>query len=158
MRGLVVGIPGRGSSRIRHLVLDVNGTLTVGGDICNGVKSRLRRLSESLEVVLVTSDTRGTARELAGGLGVSVHVVADGDERERKAEIVRGLGPTHTAAIGNGANDASMLQTAALGLAVIQGEGAAWAAMCAADAVFVSVCDALDSLLDPPRLMATLRE
>lgn len=50
-----------------------------------------------------------------------------------------------------------MLHEAALGLVVIQAEGAAQIAVAAADIVSKSIEDALDLLLRPKRLIATLR-
>jgi len=40
---------------------------------------------------------------------------------------------------------------------VCQAEGAAMATLLAADVVVTNICDALDLLLNPPRLIATLR-
>ena len=51
-----------------------------------------------------------------------------------------------------------MLREAALGIAVVGGEGAAAAALREADVVVTDVLAALDLLLNPRRLMATLRE
>jgi soluble P-type ATPase len=50
-----------------------------------------------------------------------------------------------------------MLRSAALGIAVIQREGAAAAALLEADVVVTDVRDALDLLLNPLRLVAGLR-
>ena len=62
------------------------------------------------------------------------------------------------AAIGNGANDADMLQTAAVGIAVLGAEGLAAETLLAADVVCANPLDALDLLLNPRRLIATLRK
>ena len=51
-----------------------------------------------------------------------VHTVETGAD---KAQYVAGLGSDRCVAIGNGANDASMLELAALGIAVLGPEGAA---------------------------------
>ena len=59
--------------------------------------------------------------------------------------------------IGNGANDVLVLEGAALGIAVIGPEGASSAALRAADVVCASIVDALDLLLEPRALTATLR-
>ena len=59
--------------------------------------------------------------------------------------------------MGNGANDAAMLDAAALGVAVIGPEGAAGAAVRVADVVCGSVLGALDLLHDERALRATLR-
>jgi soluble P-type ATPase len=50
-----------------------------------------------------------------------------------------------------------MLKQAALGIAVIQTEGAATAALLAAEIITPGIFDALDLLLHPDRLKATLR-
>jgi soluble P-type ATPase len=60
-------------------------------------------------------------------------------------------------AIGNGRNDTLMLQQAALGIAVMQTGGAATTALLAGDVVTPGIVDALDLLIHPDRLKATLR-
>jgi soluble P-type ATPase len=60
-------------------------------------------------------------------------------------------------ALGNGANDEKLLARAALSLCVLGEEGAAGAALRAADMVVRSPVEALDALLDPLRLVSTLR-
>ena len=67
------------------------------------------------------------------------------------------LGAERVVAIGNGANDAEMLAAAALGIAVLGPEGLATATLRAVDVVVGRIEDALDLLLQPQRLVATLR-
>jgi soluble P-type ATPase len=67
------------------------------------------------------------------------------------------LGAAQVAAVGNGANDEGMLRAAAVGIAVIQQEGTAVATLCAADVVVPDIRAALDLLIEPQRLIATLR-
>ena len=62
-----------------------------------------------------------------------------------------------TACIGNGRNDRAMLKHAALGIAVLAEEGVATDAIVAADIVVSDIWHALDLLLNPLRLVATLR-
>ena len=59
--------------------------------------------------------------------------------------------------IGNGRNDRLMLMRAELGIAVILDEGVAVASLQAADIVCQGVVPALELLLNPLRLTATLR-
>jgi len=59
--------------------------------------------------------------------------------------------------VGNGLNDAGLLRRAALGIAVLGPEGLSRLALLAAEVVVGSVVDALDLLLKPHRLRATLR-
>ncbi len=149
-----VEIPGREPLRLEHLVLDLNGTLTNRGTLIAGVAERLALLAARLEVHVLSADTFGTLWAATADLGARVHAVADGEE---KARHVQELGAGRCAAIGNGANDAAMLEAAALGIAVLGPEGAAASAVRSADVVCASVLDALDLLLDERALVATLR-
>ncbi len=157
MRDVIpVEIPGRGRLEIAHLVLDLNGTLATDGDVPPGVAERVRALGARVQVHVVTADTFGTAATLEG-LGARIVRLGSGDQVEAKAAIVRGLGSEQTAAIGNGMNDEAMLGEAALGIAVIGREGAAVPALLAADLAVTSIGDALDLLVRPKRLVASLR-
>ena len=154
---ITIDIPGGPQLQLRHLVADFNGTLAEGGVLVPGVGERIEALSARLEVVVVTADTFGEARRRLGDLPVEVVVLAGDDQAEQKAAYVRRLGPAGTVAIGNGRNDRLMLAEAALSLVVILAEGAALATVETADVLFVDIRDALDALLDPRRLVATLR-
>jgi P-type E1-E2 ATPase len=150
-------IPGRGILELEHLVLDLNGTIALDGAVLAGVPQRLAALSEKLSIHLVTADTRGQATAIAEQLGVELTLVAPGNEAEQKRALVERLGAERVVAVGNGANDVGMLQEATLGIAVLGSEGLAGEALRAADVV-AGIHEALDLLLHPRRLMATLRE
>lgn len=151
---LCVEIPGRPTLELRYLLLDMNGTLTARGVLLPGVEERLQRLAQSLELRLLSADTFATLEHVAAHLDVNSTVVPDG---QAKLDVVAALGAGSCAAIGNGANDAAMLAEAAIGIAVIGPEGAAAAALAAADLITRSIHEALDLLLDPRALAATLR-
>lgn len=151
-------VPGWRSLRLRHLVLDVNGTLTCDGEPVRGVPARIKRLKPLLDLHLVSADTFGRLDEFASALGVSATRLAAGEDGQvQKAQFVRALGAGQVAAIGNGVNDARMLREAALGIVILGPEGAALEALLAADVVVGSPLVALDLLLNPRRLVATLR-
>jgi len=152
-----IAIPGVGERQWTHLVLDVNGTLTTDGVLIPGVAQRLRALSSQVTVHLLTADTRGTVSALAQDLGVEWKRVQQGREAEQKRAQVESLGADRVIAIGNGNNDALMLYAAGLGIAVLGQEGTALRALLAADLVVREVTDGLDLLLDPIRLLSTLR-
>jgi P-type E1-E2 ATPase len=151
---LRIEIPGRAALELEHLVLDVNGTLAGRGTLLEGVAERVSWIAPQLEVHLLSADTFGTLDVIERELGVSARRISTGNE---KRAFVAGLGAERCAAIGNGANDAGMLEAAALGIAVLGPEGAAVAAIAAADVVCRSLGDALDVLLDPRALAATFR-
>ncbi len=157
MKRLEITIPARGALRLEHLVLDVNGTIALDGQLLPGMRERLDKLSEALDVWLVSADTQGTLDELAAALGVKAKRLRPSEEAAQKAALVQELGAEQTVAIGNGANDAAMLRRAALGIAVLGGEGLAVTCLNAADVLVPHIGAALDLLLCPRRLLATLR-
>lgn len=149
-------IPGFKPLRLEHAVLDYNGTIALDGAVLPGVVDRLAALREHLDVHIVTADTHGSARRELGE-NTHVTVLTSNNHPREKRDFVASLGSDRVVAIGNGRNDAAMLEEAAVGIAVCQAEGASTAALQAADVVCGSVCDALDLLRFPKRLLATLR-
>ena len=152
-----ITIPGRKTYRLNYLVLDLNGTLTVDGRLIDGVRERLKALSERLDIYIVTADTLGVATEVAGSLGIKMHRLKAGAESTQKLEFIQQLGKESVISIGNGANDVAMLRESVLGICVIGPEGAAAEAMSACDLVTTDINTTLDLLLKPIRIIATLR-
>lgn len=150
-------IPDFGNLTLAHLVLDYNGTLAVDGKLLDGVRDELALLSRRLELHVVTGNTYGDAADRLTGLNVKVTTLDARNQAAAKRHYVERLGSDYTAAIGNGRNDAPMLRTAALGIAVLGTEGSALGAITAADIVVRHVIDALGLLLHTKRLVATLR-
>ena len=151
-------IPGRGLIQLHYAVFDVNGTLALDGILIEGVEARLAQLRGKLEVRLITADTHGRQAEIDRQLKFSADRLLPGNERQQKANYVWRLGAFNTVAIGNGANDVEMLKAAAIGIAVIGREGASSKAVAVADVVTLHINDAIDLLLNPKRLVATLRQ
>jgi soluble P-type ATPase len=145
---------GHGGIDLTTALLDVNGTLTVHGQLVQGVAERIGRLRDDLEIVLVSSDTYGTLDAIARDLQLPVRRVQDAAD---KGACLREFGPATCVAIGNGNNDVLLIRDAAVGIAVVGPEGLAPGLLGAADIICVSIIDALDLLLDPSRLTATLR-
>jgi len=61
-------------------------------------------------------------------------------------------------AIGQGSNDAGMLQLAAIGICILSNEGTAIQALSAADILAKDIYQALELIEKPLRLVATLRK
>jgi P-type E1-E2 ATPase len=152
-----IDIPGFRALRLSQLALDYNGTLAGDGALLPGVASRIERLATSLSVHVLTGDTFGTAAAQLDGLPCHVVLLPTEGQDTAKALIVRDLGADQTAAVGNGRNDRQMLETAALGIAILGCEGAATETVMAANLVTGSILDALELLLNPSRLIASLR-
>ncbi len=67
------------------------------------------------------------------------------------------FGSASVIAFGNGRNEVGMLRLAAIGVAILAGEGVAIAALQAADVLALGPVEAIDLVLKPKRLIATLR-
>ena len=154
---LEFAIPGWGDLAIEYLFLDVNGTLATDGELLPGVRERLLALAEQVQIVMLTADTHGKQAAIDADLGLTATRVTRGQERQQKAGLLSERGSQRCIAIGNGGNDVEMLAAAAIGIAVIGQEGANMEALQAADVVTTSILDALDLLLKPRRMAATLR-
>ena len=152
-----INIPGFKELRLTHLVLDYNGTIADHGRLIRGVAEKLEVLAPRLAIHILTADTFGTVREQVSPLPADLIVIPPGDQARAKCEYVRRLGTELTVAVGNGRNDRLMLKEAALGIALLQAEGAAVEALMAADVVAPDILAALDLLLAPDGLIATLR-
>jgi soluble P-type ATPase len=152
-----IDIPGRPPLRLATALVDFNGTLARDGRLIDGVAERLRALSASIDVRVVTGDTTGTAREALAGLPVGVDIMPYDDQEQAKRAAIERLDPGATVAIGNGRNDRALARRAALSIAVIGPEGCALDVLLHADVVCGSIAEALDLLLVPRRLVATLR-
>lgn len=148
-----IDIPQRGKIELQHAVFDVNGTLAIDGTAIAGVADKLQILSQQLLIHLLASGVHGNPAELEQALGFPVHEIVHGDEKMR---YVQNLGPINVIAFGNGANDASMLRLAAIGVVVLTPEGISTRAMQGADIVAYSPMYAIDLVLKPKRLIATL--
>ena len=154
---MTIEIPGYKRLDIRHVVLDYNGTVAKDGSLPPDVKELVRELSLRYAVHVVTADTFGTVAKELEGLQVKRVVLQSDDHTREKAAFVASLGAENCAAVGNGSNDAAMLEAAALGIAVVGEEGCSALAMRNADVLTRHIADAIGLLLHPKRLVATLR-
>jgi len=152
-----IKMPGRGVYLLEHIVLDVNGTVAMDGRLIEGVAERLAELRGSIGVHLLTADTRGRQAAIDAQLGMEAARISPENEVAQKATFVVELGSEGVCAVGNGANDAGMLREARLAIAVLGEEGLAVETLEAADLVIPHVNAALDLLLKPLRLAATMR-
>ena len=142
---------------LEHLALDVNGTIALEGQLIDGVIQRLAELRPLIAVHMVTADTRGRQQAIDAQLGLQAVRITSSDEAAQKAAFVQQLGAESVCAVGNGAIDAAMLRDAGLAIAVLGEEGLATSALNAASVVVPDINAALDLLLSPLRLVATLR-
>ena len=154
---LHVDIPGFGPITLEHLVSDFTGTLSVGGKLLPGVEKRLNQIADFLQVQILTADTFGVARQELNRVNCAIHILSGASHDQQKEKHVIDLGAEKIVALGNGNNDRRMLKAAKVGIAVSEGEGCAVDAVMAANIQVNRAVEALDLLLHPKRLKATLR-
>jgi len=153
--GIRLEVPGKAAVQLTDLLLDFTGTLSLDGRLLPGVGARIRRLAKAVNISVATADTFATAGKALSRLPVRLMLVRTGAD---KATLVRRLGAAHVAAVGNGCNDVAMVRAAVLGIAVIGPEGASGELARTAKVVVCDIRDALDLLLNPLHLKATLRD
>lgn len=153
---LNIQIPGREALALSHLVLDYNGTIAQDGEIIENIRHRLEALSGVLVIWVITADTHGTAAEKCRGLPLKVLTYPTEDVGRIKEELVRSLNGG-VVTVGNGFNDIRMSDAADLSVCVMGREGCCSALLLHTDVAVTSIEDALDLLLIPGRLRATLR-
>lgn len=139
-----------------HALFDMNGTLSLDGHVAESTREKLVQLAEHLTIHVATADTFGTAASMFAQCPVTLTRLA-GAAVVQKRDLLRKIGSDVTVAIGNGNNDVAMLREAALAICVIGPEGAALQTLNAAHILVTSFNDAIDLLLNPKRVVATLR-
>jgi soluble P-type ATPase len=140
-----------------HLVLDFNGTLAIDGLFVEGVIGQLAQLSALLNVHVLTADTFHSVQKELRGLPITIKILETVEQDKQKLKYVKNLGSVNVIAIGNGKNDVLMLKEASLGIGIIQAEGAYYQVVNCCQVICISITDALLLLINPKRLLATLR-
>lgn len=152
-------VPGEQTYHLEQVVFDLNGTLATGGIIAPATLALLDKLAQHLTLNVVTADTHGTAGAMQALLGATAKLVlVEGtNTAAAKAALVQQLGADKIVAVGNGANDAEMFEAAALAIAIVGAEGCCATLLAKANLLVTHIDDALTLLLEPDRIVATLR-
>lgn len=151
-----VAVPSWGSVKLENLVLDLNGTLTESGSFIPGVLDYLEKLkARGFKIYVLSGDTRGTLTQAFPGSPDIDWVVTRAAHEKRV--FVESIGAERTVCVGNGNIDVEMFKVARLSICTIQAEGATTKALLEADIVVTHINHALEILLDPDKVIATLR-
>lgn len=153
-----IAIPGRAPFQLEYAVFDYNGTLALDGHPLPNLRDALFALSERIHIHVITGDTFGRAKMSLSGYPCEVIILEELDQAAAKLRHIEQLGAARCVAIGNGRNDRQMLRNSVLGIAVMQGESLATEALLSADLVAPDILTAVGLLLEPLRLVATLRD
>ncbi|HUL37776.1 MAG TPA: ATPase P [Thermodesulfobacteriota bacterium] len=165
--------PAQSNIEIEFVLIDFEGTLASDRQVHPKAKDKINLLSKRTKIyILVNPPTPLFNKGGKGGIlakekkelveeklrKVKAEIVylEEGDASQRKLDLLRNLGAMRCVAIGNGVDDAPMIQEAGFGICILGKEGASSEALKNADVVFVDILDALDFLLKPLRQKATL--
>ena len=143
---------------LKHIVLDYNGTIAKDGMLKEEVKELLAVLAKQYTLHVITADTLGSVQKELQGLALHVKVLHSQNHTLEKEAYIIELNENQCAAIGNGNNDAKMLQTAEIGICLIGDEGCSTKSLLASDITCKSIVEALELFVYPKRLIATLRK
>ncbi len=153
----MIEIPNFKTMTITDIVCDYNGTIAKDGIVLPEVKALFEQLRERYTLHVITADTFGSVKAQLEGYGTQIKILSSSDHTQEKADFVRGLGAESCIAVGNGNNDALMLETAAVGIALMGDEGCSKDALLRSDIVCKNISEALFLLIETKRLIATLR-
>ena len=172
--------PGLNPLEIEYILLDFDGTLAIDRRVHPKAKDKINLLSKRVKIyVFVNPPTipnnkvnpptppfnkggkggilaKELIKERLRKVKAEIIYLVEGDASRSKLDLLRQLGPTRCAAIGNGMDDAILIQQAGIGICIIGKEGSSGEAVTNADLVFTDILDALDFLLKPLRQKATL--
>ncbi len=155
---MIFEIPGTGTIRIEHVVLDYNGTIAIDGKLIEGVAELINELSDDINFHVLTADTFGSVQKELAHVNCKVVVIPKEQQDIAKLNYILDLGKEKTLCVGNGKNDKLMLKEAVLGIALIQKEGVCVESLFAADIACPSILDVFAYFKSPNRLIATLRK
>ena len=152
-----IEIPGYKTLDLNYLLLDYNGTIALDGKLSASVKKLICEIATELDVFVLTADTHGTAATECAGLPVSLKTFPSDDAMMSKLAIVDSLDRTRCCAIGNGRNDVLMCASSELSICIMGEEGCYSHLINETHITVKSIENALELLLKPKRLIATLR-
>lgn len=154
----MIEIPNFKTLDIKHIVCDYNGTIAKDGSVLPGIKTLFETLSKTYTLHVITADTFGSVHQQLQNYHAQIKVLSSNDHNKEKADYIRSLGSENCAAMGNGNNDAQMLKSASISIAILGEEGCSTDALLSADIMCKDISDALSAFIYPKRLIATLRK
>ena len=148
--------PGQGNLEIEFILVDFEGTLASDRRVHPKAIDKINLLSKRTKIYILTKQEKTLVEETLKKVKAEIVDLKEGEASQQKLDLLRQLGATRTVAIGNGTDDAPMIEEAVFGICVMGKEGTSSEAMKKADVVFLNILDALDFLLKPLRHEAAL--
>jgi soluble P-type ATPase len=148
--------PGQEPYEIDFILIDFDGTLASDRRVHPKAKDKINLLSKRTKIYILTKGEKEGVEEVLKKVKAEIVYLDEGKSSQQKLDLLRRLGVSRTVAVGNGVDDAPMMEEAGFSLCVIGKEGTFSETMNKADVVFTDILDALDFLLKPLRQRATL--
>ena len=147
--------PGQAPLEADFLLIGFEGTLATDRRVHPKAKDKINLLSKRLKIYVLTTSERAVVEGALRRVKAELVFMTEGGASEAKLALLRQLGKDRAVALGNGLSDVSILEESALGICVLNREGATTEAIAGADLVMLNVLDALDFLLKPLRQRTT---
>lgn len=153
---IIIQRPGQTNLEIEFILIDYEGTLASDGRVHSKAKDKINLLSKRAKIHILAKGATEKIEERLKKLKAEVLFFTEGEASVGKLDLLRKLGPEKTVAIGNGVDDAPMMEEAGFSICLIGREGASGETLKRADLVVTDILDALDFLLKPLRQKTTL--
>lgn len=148
--------PGQTPLEIEYLLIDYEGTLAMDGRVHPKAKDKINLIAKRISVYILAKSEQERVEKSLKNVKAELLFMTEGEASAEKSSILRKLGSEKTVAIGNGVDDAPMLEESGFSICVIGKEGTSGETLKRADLVVTDILDALDLLLKPLRQKATL--
>jgi soluble P-type ATPase len=148
--------PGQEPLEIESILIDFEGTLASDRRVHPKTKDKINLLSKRTKIYILTTTSKESLLEVLKKVKAEIIVLMEGRTSQGKLDLLHQLDPRRAVAIGNGSDDAQMIEEAGLGICILGKEGTAVETLKKAYLVFPTILDALDFLLKPLRQKATL--
>ncbi len=148
--------PGQSPLDIDFILLDFEGTLATNRRVHPKTKAKINLLSKRTSIYILTIQQKEVIEERLKKIKAEIFCLVEGIASSRKLELLRQLGATRCAVIGNNVSSAELMKEAGIGICVIGREGSSTRALNHAEVIFSDILDALDFLLKPLRQKSTL--
>ena len=153
---ILIQRPGKEPLELDFMLMDFEGTFAQDRRVHPKAKDKINLLSKRMKIYLLTKGEKEMVEDALKKVKAEVIYLTEGEATQGKLDLLRQLGPKRSVAIGNGVDDALILDEAGLGICILGREGASAGAVQKADVVVTDILDALDFLLKPLRQKATL--
>ena len=155
---MIVEIPGFKKVDVKNVVFDYNGTLAKDGKLKDSTKELLKKVCEKFTVFVITADTFGSVQKELKDFNLNIKILHSDNHTKEKESFIKSFKDGDVVSFGNGNNDALMLKASSISIAIIEGEGCSKEALLNSTLICKDIDDAINLLLNPKRLIATLRK